>query len=105
MIQVKIDSYFRSGRKVCLVGVLALGSEAHKRFAGPVRRYFRRWVSALADALVRAGHDQDAAMALAEDLVAGIQGSIVLARALADPGTFGRTMTRLRERAQPTKRI
>ncbi len=94
-----VDGYFRSGRRVCLVGVLALGDASRDRFAGPIRTYFRRWVDALADALRRTGHDKGAAMALAEDMVAGIQGGIVLARALEDPGAFGRTMTKLRARA------
>jgi len=99
-----VDCYFRSGRRVCLVGVLALGDASRDQFAGPVRSYFRRWVDAVANALARAGHDKVAAMALAEDVVAGIQGGIVLARALEDPGAFSRTMAKLRARvAQPAK--
>ncbi len=100
-----VDDYFRSGRRVCLVGVLALGDASRDRFAGPVRSYFKRWVDALAHALARAGHDEAAAMALAEDVVAGIQGGIILARALDDAGAFGRTMTKLKARvAYPAKR-
>jgi TetR/AcrR family transcriptional repressor of lmrAB and yxaGH operons len=99
-----VDGYFRSGRRVCLVGVLALGDASRDQFAGPVRSYFRRWVDALANALRRAGHDKGVAMALAEDVVAGIQGGIILARALEDPGAFGRTMAKLKARvAQPAK--
>lgn len=90
-----VDHYFRSGRRVCLVGVLALG-DVRDRFAGPVRAYFVRWVAALAGALAEAGRPD--AAALAEEVVAGIQGAIVLARALDDPGVFSRTAARLRER-------
>ncbi len=98
-----VDGYFRSGRRVCLVGVLALEDASRDRFAGPVRSYFRRWVDALAEALRRFGHDKGAAMALAEEVVAGIQGGIVLARALEDPDAFRRTLTKLRARvAYPT---
>lgn len=93
-----VDGYFLSGQRVCLVGVLALGDVSRDRFAGPLRSYFRRWIDALANALARVGHDKDAAIALAEDVVAGIQGGIVLARALEDPGAFSRTIAKLRAR-------
>ena len=92
-----VDRYFRSGRRVCLVGVLAVG-DVRDRFAGPVRAYFARWIAALAAALVEAGRPDADAAALAEEVVAGIQGAIVLARALDDPGVFSRTMAKLRER-------
>jgi TetR/AcrR family transcriptional regulator, lmrAB and yxaGH operons repressor len=47
-----VNAYFRSGRRVCLVGALALG-DARDRFAGEVRSYFARWVDVLAGALMR----------------------------------------------------
>jgi len=39
-----VDSYFQSGRRVCLVGTLALG-DTRDRFAREVRSYFSRWVA------------------------------------------------------------
>ncbi|MBS0519521.1 MAG: TetR/AcrR family transcriptional regulator [Proteobacteria bacterium] len=99
-----VESYFRSGRRVCLVGVIALG-DARERFAQPVSGYFKRWVDALADALVRSGRDRLPARALAEEVVAGIQGAIVLARALDDPGAFGRTVTALRVKTRPEPKV
>ncbi len=92
-----VEAYFGSGRRVCLVGVLALG-DAREVFAARVQGYFRRWVGALERALVRSGVDRRQAAALAEDTVAGIQGALVLARALEDPAAFGRALTRLRRR-------
>ena len=94
-----VEAYFRSGRRVCLVGALALG-DGRDRFAVPVRDYFQRWIAALAGALVRIGFGPAPAMALAEEVVAGIQGAIVLARALDDPGVFVRTSATLRRRLQ-----
>lgn len=93
-----VEGYFRSGRRVCLVGVVALGSE-RDRFGESVRSYFVRWVAALADALQRAGRDAADSTALAEEIVAQIQGAIVLARALDEPAVFSRAMTALRVRA------
>ncbi|MCJ2018492.1 TetR/AcrR family transcriptional regulator [Methylobacterium sp. E-065] len=93
-----VETYFRSGRRVCLVGVVALGSE-RDRFGEAVRSYFARWVAALAGALERSGRDIAGSTALAEEIVAQIQGAIVLARALDDPAVFTRTITALRARA------
>ncbi|MBB6252248.1 TetR/AcrR family transcriptional regulator [Nitrospirillum iridis] len=89
------DAYFRSGRRVCVVGVFALG-DARDLFAAQVRGYFAAWVTALASALVRAGRDPAWAQADAEEVVAGIQGALVLARALNDTGVFSRMLARLR---------
>ncbi|MDR3524412.1 MAG: TetR/AcrR family transcriptional regulator [Acetobacteraceae bacterium] len=90
-----VSAYFRSGRRVCLVGVLALGT-VRDRFAETVQGYFTRWCAALASALQRAGHECAHAILLAEEIVVGIQGAIVLARALDDPGVFARCIERLR---------
>ncbi len=95
-----VTDYFRSGRRVCLVGALSL-SDARDRFGEALRRYFARWVEALAGALIRAGHPPDAATARAEDIVGGIQGAVVLARALDRPETFERILSCLRERSIP----
>jgi TetR/AcrR family transcriptional regulator, lmrAB and yxaGH operons repressor len=92
-----VETYFRSGRRVCLVGVVALGAE-RDRFAQAVRSYFARWVAALAEALERSGRDRAASVALAEEVVTHIQGALVLARALDEPALFARAMTGLRAR-------
>ncbi|WP_137046608.1 TetR/AcrR family transcriptional regulator [Pseudolabrys sp. FHR47] len=92
------DDYFRSGRRVCLVGVFALGA-ARDEFADAVQGYFDRWREALAGALRRAGHPRAEAMELSEDILAGIQGALVLARAADDPKLFSRSLTRLKRRA------
>lgn len=93
-----VSDYFRSGRRVCLVGALSL-SDARDRFAEALRRYFVLWVEALSGTLARAGHPSQAATALGEEIVGGIQGAVVLARALDRPETFERILLRLRERA------
>jgi TetR/AcrR family transcriptional regulator, lmrAB and yxaGH operons repressor len=94
------DAYFRSGRRLCLVGVLALGDE-RDRFAERVDAYFAAWRDALADALRRAGRASAVAADLAEEAVTVIQGGLVTARALRDPDLFGRTLRRLEARLLP----
>jgi len=85
------------GKRVCLVGVLALG-DARDHFATAIRSYFGRWVSALAGALRRKGHDRAEAASLAEETVAAIQGAIVLSRAQGDSGVFVRAVAKLKRR-------
>ena len=92
-----VVDYFRSGRRVCLVGALAVGN-ARDRFAAAIAGYFARWVEALEMALRRRGRDQAAARLLAEDIVLGIQGAIVLSRALDDPAVFERAIGQLKRR-------
>lgn len=91
-----VDDYFRSGRRVCLIGAFAL-DETRDRFAGPIRGYFKRWIKAMEDALARSGMEEAAARKLAEETVIGIQGALVLSRGLNDTAIFGRSLQRLKE--------
>jgi TetR/AcrR family transcriptional repressor of lmrAB and yxaGH operons len=92
-----VARYFLSGQKVCLIGVFALGAE-RDRFSERVQAYFAEWVDALAATLMRGGHDADSARALSEDVVGGIQGALVLARAANEPELFMRALERMRQR-------
>ena len=87
-------SYFHDGRRVCLVGVFALDA-TRDQFAAAIHHYFAGWVGALTICLTRAGCAPENAATLAEDAVLGIQGALVLARALNDPGLFTRSLQRL----------
>ncbi|OCJ17255.1 TetR family transcriptional regulator [Rhizobium sp. AC44/96] len=89
--------YFRSGRRVCLVGALAV-SNTRDLFAQAIRGYFIAWVDALQSALTRQGRDAKQSRILAEEAVLAIQGAIVLSRALDDPSVFQRAIEQLRGR-------
>ena len=91
------ETYFRSGRRVCLVGVFAL-DDTRDRFGVEVRGYFARWHEALTGAIVRAGLAPDDAVPLSEEALSAIQGGLVMARALDDPGIFQRVIARLKVR-------
>jgi AcrR family transcriptional regulator len=84
-----VETYFQSGGRVCLVGWIGLGA-ARDPFARQVKGYFARWISALAHCLEIARVPAFAAAQLAEEAVAGIQGAIILSRALDDGGAFTR---------------
>jgi TetR/AcrR family transcriptional regulator, lmrAB and yxaGH operons repressor len=94
---VTVNSYFQSGRRVCLVGTFALG-DVRDRFASRICGYFTIWRAALAGALRRSGRESREADDIAEDVIAAIQGAIVASRALNDPALFERTLSRLESR-------
>ncbi|QWW68842.1 TetR/AcrR family transcriptional regulator [Rhizobium sp. WYJ-E13] len=97
-----VMDYFRSGGRICLVGAFAL-DETRQRFSLVIRDYFVRWIEALRQALVRAGCDEGTALAAAEEAVSGIQGALVLSRALDDKDMFRRTLDRLADRLAAAK--
>ena len=92
--------YFHGGGRVCLVGVFALG-DTRDRFTMQVNGYFRRWGKAIAEALHRTGFSAEAATDLAEEVLARIQGGLVIARAFNETAFFGREIERLRDRLCP----
>lgn len=89
----EVTTYFRSGGRVCLVGWIGLGSPGDA-FASRVRDYFARWISALAHCLEAGQVLPPQAQALAEEVVCGIQGAIILSRALGGRGVFERIVGR-----------
>ena len=80
------------------MGAFAL-ADTRERFAARLRTYFMRWIDALSIALTAGGHKPRKARGRAEEIVAGVQGAIVLARALDDQAAFARVLERLRRRA------
>ncbi|MBY5458717.1 TetR/AcrR family transcriptional regulator [Rhizobium leguminosarum] len=98
-----VNDYFRSGRRICLVGAFAL-DETRERFSAAIGDYFIRWIDALRSALMRAGCPEEEAQALAEEGVSGIQGALVLSRALDDRMVFTRSLETLAKRLDAVMR-
>jgi TetR/AcrR family transcriptional regulator, lmrAB and yxaGH operons repressor len=94
-----VGEYFRSGDRICLPGAFAL-EETRDRFSSEINGYFRRWVDALRDALIRGGMPRDAAVSAAEDGILTIQGALVLSRALDDRSVFTRALARAEARIE-----
>lgn len=88
-----VTTYFRSGRRVCLIGWVGLGS-SRDDFTHQVKGYFVRWISSLASCL-EGGHVPGLLAAqLAEETVSGIQGAIILSRTLGEEAVFTRVVGR-----------
>ncbi|WP_427008674.1 TetR/AcrR family transcriptional regulator [Pseudarthrobacter sp. H2] len=91
-----IIDYFASGHRICLVGAFALGAERDK-FVDQITGYFVDWTEALRQALEEGGHSEHP-QELAEEVVSGIQGALILGRALNDPSRFVAILHRLEDR-------
>ncbi|WP_128102260.1 TetR/AcrR family transcriptional regulator [Paenibacillus sp. DCT19] len=93
----EVDTYFKSGQRICLIGAFAL-DETRDRFAAVIRQYFVRWIEAFSAALVRAGISKETADQISEETIAGIQGGLILSRALHDESFFERSLANLSQR-------
>ncbi|NRG17671.1 TetR/AcrR family transcriptional regulator [Rhizobiales bacterium] len=82
-----VSAYFQSGRRICLVGALAL-EETRNRFSAEVAHYFHRWLEALSAYFRRKGALPAQAKEIASYMIAGIQGAIIMARATNDVSQF-----------------
>ena len=96
-----VSNYFDSGNRICLVGAFALDN-TRDQFLQEIGKYFKDWISALTFALKQSGISASAARSMAEDIVLGIQGALVLARSQGDPKIFTRTLKRLQQRVTST---
>jgi TetR/AcrR family transcriptional repressor of lmrAB and yxaGH operons len=92
-----VDSYFRSGHRMCLVGIIALGA-SRDTFAVQVQDYFARWNDSLAQLLRRSGLSASVARRRSADALLTIQGALVLARALDDSRVFSQAMADMKGR-------
>nr|WP_210314428.1 TetR/AcrR family transcriptional regulator [Rhizobium lentis] len=100
---LNVADYFRSGGRICLVGAFALDG-TRERFSAAIGDYFIRWIEALRSALMRAECAEREAQTLAEEGVCGIQGALVLSRALKDEAVFTRSLETLAKRLEAATR-
>lgn len=86
--------YLDGGARNCLLAVLALGT-AHARVAPLLAGQFAVWIEGLEALFADAGCSSKAARRHARDLIARVQGGVVLARLLDDPDAFKQTVKRI----------
>ena len=93
----EVKRYFDSGNRICLVGAFALDN-TRDQFSNKIKGYFKEWVDAITLAIRQRCVTQNEAKILAEDVVAGIQGALVLARSQNDSKIFTRNLKGLEKR-------
>lgn len=98
------EEYFASRQLVCLFGAFALSQE-QQRFEAQILRYFDDWAAALSSALQDGSWPRPEADALALDIIAGIQGALVIARARNNERTLRAQFARLRDRVSAEDRF
>lgn len=87
----RVDSYFHSGKRICLLGAFALG-DTKTTFADEITHYFLRWKNALAAFLQRQGIEQGRSDDLAMSALVSIQGGLVMAHAFDRPKIFTKAL-------------
>ncbi|KXV21825.1 TetR/AcrR family transcriptional regulator [Gluconobacter japonicus] len=92
------EQYFQSGQRICLMGLMALDGDTP--FGTQIQAYFSDWQTALASAIYKSGKPREDAIDLAEEIVSGIQGALVLAHAQSDAEIFLRRMQSFRHRLE-----
>lgn len=90
----RLDELYDGGEQPCIFAVLLLGS-GRDLFHGSVQALFQGWIATMAEVLVESGLEPTLAQQRAEDGAIAVQGSLILAQALADPAPFRRTMAQL----------
>jgi hypothetical protein len=89
-----LDELYDGGRAACLLGNMLVG-DSRRLFQGPLKAAFAGWLAELAALARDAGMSPARAGQWAEDTVLSIEGALVLARGLDDPGPFRRVLRRL----------
>jgi len=93
---IRISQAYNNGQKPCLLATLVLGS-AKDVFQARVQQLLQHWIDAIAAVLVETGMEKALAQARGEEGLIAIQGALIVARALNDPGVFQRMIQRLPE--------
>jgi AcrR family transcriptional regulator len=91
-----IDHFYEGGKKACLLERLGASVDA-RRFRPPLGRAFNRWIGAVEALGVEAGLPRGVARVRAEDLVARIEGALVVCAGTGRTGAFARAIRELRE--------
>ena len=90
-----LEGFYQGGAKSCLLEVMPIGGGPQVK--AKVAEVLHSLVDAFRDLALAAGFSQTEAQRRAEGVLVTIQGSLVVARGLGDPGVFLRQIQGLRE--------
>ncbi len=92
----QVNELYQEGEQSCIFSVLLLG-EARGLFQEKIKNSLKLWIEAISEVLVAAGIEEKIAREQAEDAIAKIQGTLILARGLDDLEPFQRTLRQIKE--------
>jgi TetR/AcrR family transcriptional regulator, lmrAB and yxaGH operons repressor len=90
----RVCEFYQGGQQSCLFAVLLL-SEAQDLFFDRINLCLKAWIDAIAAVLIEVGISETVARERAEDAIALIQGTLILARGLNNLEPFQRTLKKL----------
>ncbi|MCA9793215.1 MAG: TetR family transcriptional regulator [Candidatus Eremiobacteraeota bacterium] len=96
-MSAKLDEFYQSGQKWCLVDLFSVG-EAGQHFQSILKEALTAWMNELARVAEEAGVEKNLARHRAEEALIALQGSLVMARALGQPGLSLRILRELPKR-------
>lgn len=91
-----IDAFYEGGKRACLLE-RACASVDRARFRKPLQHVFASWIGALEGLCLEAGVERGQARHRAEDVVARIEGALILSAALSDTAPFARALQQIRD--------
>jgi TetR/AcrR family transcriptional regulator, lmrAB and yxaGH operons repressor len=90
----RLSELYEAGRQPCMSATLLLGS-ARDIFHDRVQARYQAWVGAVARVLIEGGLDEATAQQRGEDMVIAVQGALIVAQGLDNPGVFQRSLYQL----------
>ena len=96
----ELDAFYSHGRKSCILDTLSVG-DPQKDLRRHIGRSMAAWLKALATVARDGGATPAVARRRAEEALVRIEGGLVLARGLEDPGPFARVLQTLPELLAP----
>lgn len=92
-----LDAFYRGGELPCLLGLFSAGAGRAPMEAATTAA-LDEWIRAVASCVAEAGVEPRVARERAEDVVAAVQGALVLARARGSTAPFARLVAELPDR-------
>jgi AcrR family transcriptional regulator len=89
-----INRYYDKGREACLLGIFALELPSDA-FGASIRAGFERWIELLTKLFADDGYPRKEAVLRAREVVAAVQGSLVVSRGMGSTVVFRDLMARL----------
>ncbi|MBC8152842.1 MAG: TetR/AcrR family transcriptional regulator [Bacteroidetes bacterium] len=89
-----INDLYDGGQLSCVLRALSLGSAA-EMFRSQIAGIFTGWINGFTRLALDLGRSEPEASQLAQNVVVGVQGALILAQTLQQPAVFGQTLARI----------
>jgi len=84
----KLDEFYCGGKGACLLNMLASPDIQNGPFSKHIKGAFQVWIKSLTDVLIESGIDPKESRRRAENIIAMMQGTLVMSRGMNDTKPF-----------------